>query len=323
MTAKIDLKKRIRARQAKTGERYSTARMHVLRPSGVPSESATSEAAARLAVVLKTNDRSVRIRFRGEQEAVTLRCGADVAHRLAPAQHVQVTLLKRWTWNGDLYATGTVDRAWTDVPALGLEPLALNPRGDCRLNDRHEPFRPPDPYAPLWEAAAAHPRPTFEFDGRAWGVGVGVPADTPEACLVVDATEVWQRDPDRARELLMQALVADLRCIDAHVHLGNLGFDGRPDLAIEHYIIAVGIGDLSLPAGFDGLLPWGHLYNRPFLRALHGLGLCLWRLGNDEEARRVFDRGMALNPADNQGIRFCWHDLTLGLPWRQDGRDAL
>lgn len=30
---------------------------------------------------------------------------------------------------------------------------------------------------------------------------------------------------------------------------------------------------------FDGVLPWGCPDNRPILRCLHGLGLCLWRLG--------------------------------------------
>jgi hypothetical protein len=27
---------------------------------------------------------------------------------------------------------------------------------------------------------------------------------------------------------------------------------------------------------FDGVLPWGQIDNRPFLRCMHGFGLCLW-----------------------------------------------
>ena len=33
----------------------------------------------------------------------------------------------------------------------------------------------------------------------------------------------------------MNLLVADLRCLDAHAHLGNLAFDHEPEKAIRHY----------------------------------------------------------------------------------------
>ncbi|MBI2218161.1 MAG: hypothetical protein HYU51_12765 [Candidatus Rokubacteria bacterium] len=55
------------------------------------------------------------------------------------------------------------------------------------------------------------------------------------------------------------------------------------------------IGELSLPAGFEGLLVRGRIYNRPFLRCLQGSGLCLWRLGRLGEAQRVFERILSLN----------------------------
>ena len=63
------------------------------------------------------------------------------------------------------------------------------------------------------------------------------------------------------------------------------------------------IRELSLSQGFEGLLRWGHVDNRPFLRCMHGYGLCCWRLGRFEEAERVFDRMLWLNPSDNQGVR--------------------
>jgi hypothetical protein len=49
----------------------------------------------------------------------------------------------------------------------------------------------------------------------------------------------------------------DLRCLDAHAHLGNLHFDDRPDDAIRHYETGMLIGELSLGSDFTGLLPWG------------------------------------------------------------------
>ena len=99
-------------------------------------------------------------------------------------------------------------------------------------------------------------------------------------------------------------------------------FDRSPERALTHYEIGVRIGELSLPPGFDGLLVWGQIYNRPFLRCLHGYGLCLWRLGRLEEAEQVFLRILRLNPSDNQGVRFCWDDLRQGRSWEEmNGRE--
>ena len=75
------------------------------------------------------------------------------------------------------------------------------------------------------------------------------------------------------------------------------------------------IGELSLGPDFDGLLPWGHIDNRPFLRCMHGFGLCLWRLERFEEAERVFERMLWLNPSDNQGARFLIYDVRATTTW--------
>jgi hypothetical protein len=66
---------------------------------------------------------------------------------------------------------------------------------------------------------------------------------------------------------------------------------------------------------FEGVLPWGHVDNRPFLRCMHGYGLCLWRLGRFDEAERVFGRMLWLNPSDNQGVRFLFEDVRAGKAW--------
>jgi hypothetical protein len=62
---------------------------------------------------------------------------------------------------------------------------------------------------------------------------------------------------------------------------------------------------------------WLDLDSRPFMRALHGRGLCLWRLGRTDEARQVFAWMMELNPNNNQGVRFLLHDLDEGLSWEE------
>ena len=156
----------------------------------------------------------------------------------------------------------------------------------------------------------------FQFSGIAWGAGVGVEPTDDGACLVADAAET--SDPRSARKLLMKALAADLRCIDAHAHLGNMAFRYRPEDAITRYDIAIRIAELSLSPNFSELLPWGFIFNRPFLRALHGYGLCLWRLDQAEDACAVFERILSLNPADNQGVRFCWNDIRNGHQWRSE-----
>jgi tetratricopeptide (TPR) repeat protein len=109
---------------------------------------------------------------------------------------------------------------------------------------------------------------------------------------------------------------------DAHAHLGNLEFEPSPERAIVHYEIGIRIAELSLPAGFDGVLVWGRIYNRPFLRCLHGYGLCLWRLSKLAEAQRVFERLLSLNPNDNQRVRFCWEDVRRGRRWQAAGESA-
>jgi tetratricopeptide (TPR) repeat protein len=123
-------------------------------------------------------------------------------------------------------------------------------------------------------------------------------------------------DHKGARKILMDLCKADLRCLDAHAHLGNFIYDDWPADAIRHYEAGFLIGGLSFNEDFDGLLPWGHIDNRPFLRCMHGFGLCLWRLARFEEAERIFDRMLWLNPSDNQGMRFLIDDVRERTAWK-------
>jgi hypothetical protein len=63
------------------------------------------------------------------------------------------------------------------------------------------------------------------------------------------------------------------------------------------------------------VLAWGLIDNRPFLRCKQGYGLCLWRLERWEEAARVFERMLWMNPSDNQGIRFLLPDVRARETW--------
>ena len=144
-------------------------------------------------------------------------------------------------------------------------------------------------------------RPEYEMEQ----VLPGKDPDDPDTDPIIEAVELKEAgDSPGAHRMLMSLLAADLRCLDAHTHLGNFVFDHSPEKAIRHYEVGVRIGDLSLSESFNGVLPWGHINNRPFLRCMHGYGLCLWRLGRYKEAEEVFTRMLWLNPTDNQGVRF-------------------
>ncbi len=318
MTDHKDLKRIIRERQRKTSESYTTARTHVMRHRaallGRVDASPTAADAVRVeAVILKVNEQSARVRVLNQDGQITFRC-RDV-WRVVPGHLVTLVVERRWTWRGDAYASGKIEAPRIDIAKLGLEPLALT-GGELEDAAVHvEPYAPPDPYAPLWRELTAKPRPSFEFDGIAWGAFPGMDI---EENLTREAAELAEAGDDLdAADLLMEALGRDLRCIDAHAHLGNLAFDRWPERAMVHYEIGIRIAELSLPTGFDGLLEWGHVFNRPFLRCLHGFGLCLWRLDRTAEARQVFERILSLSPNDNQGVRFCWNDVRSGRSWAE------
>jgi len=51
------------------------------------------------------------------------------------------------------------------------------------------------------------------------------------------------------------------------------------------------------------------------LRCLYGCGLCLWRLELFDEAARVLDRILWLNPSDNQCARVIVDPVRRKIAW--------
>jgi hypothetical protein len=207
--------------------------------------------------------------------------------------------------------SGDIESVRLDVAALGLTPLRLD---DCDTWDPSEHYwGEDDEPIPNWAMPiiARGPRSQFEMQQILPG---GQPEDDIDP--ISDAVELAEAgDDDEARKILMGLCETDLRCLDAHAHLGNLVFDYWPELAIRHYQVGVSIGELSLGQKFDGLLPWGYIDNRPFLRCLQSFGLCLWRLGMFEQAEVIFQRMLWLNPSDNQGVRLLIGNVRSKTPW--------
>jgi hypothetical protein len=140
---------------------------------------------------------------------------------------------------------------------------------------------------------------------------------------IVEASDLNSAgDRAGAREVLMRLLAHDLRCLDAHAHLGNFAFDRSPIEAQRHYEIGMSIGAFSLGRKFEGVLAWSLIDNRPFLRCLHGVGLCWWRLGKTREAAAVFRKMLWLNPSDNPGARFNLAAVEASKTWEEMEGDA-
>jgi len=233
----------------------------------------------------------------------------------APGEILSVQTDREWNRGSRRYASGEIESLRIDAAALGLVPLKL-----------HQ-FHEWDPAREYWgdegepiaswarPIIAWGPRPLFEMEQILPGYDPRDPHSDPIG-NAVDLKE--SGDVRRAEKLLQAVCEVDLRCIDAHAHLGNLRFDRSPSQATRHYEVGVRIAELSLGPDFLGVLSWGLIDNRPFLRCLQGYGLCLWRLGRTDEARQVFERMLWLNPTDNQGVRFLLADMDAGLPWRDE-----
>ena len=250
-------------------------------------------------VVLATKSTGATCRLLGRDGVLSFRTSRRLD--VVPGHILTVKPDRLWARNGHTYLSGELVAVRFEFAALGLVPLALDDWG------------PWDPMAEYWgeecgpranwakAIRARGPRPSFELEAC-------VPGCDPEdwdSDPIHDAIHFWNSgQPSQALRLLEAACQADLRCLDAHAHLGSFRFDHRPAKALLNYEAGVRIGQLSLGPDFDGVLPWGCLDNRPFLRCMHGYGLCQWRLGRFREAKGIFERMLWMNPSDNQGVRF-------------------
>ncbi|MGH3118961.1 MAG: cytoplasmic protein [Gaiellales bacterium] len=263
-------------------------------------------------VVLAAKERAARCRLLGADGTITLRSSG--LWDAVPGEIVTVRPRKRWRYAGHPYLSGDVADGRLDVAALGVAPLRLEP---CGTWDPAEEYwgEEGDAIDDWARSIIAHgPRPEFEMEQ----VLPGSDPNDPDVDPVIESNELKDAgDLAGARRILMALLEADLRCLDAHAHLGNLVFDHTPKEALRHYEVGVRIGELSLAENFAGVLSWGLVDNRPFLRCMKGYGLCLWRLGRRDEAARVFDRMLWMNPGDNQGIRFLLPAVRDGKRWEE------
>lgn len=259
-------------------------------------------------IVLAARPRSLRCQVLGTGDAVTLR---TAVRNEVPGEIITVIPARQWTLGHHPHLSGKVESSRLDIPALGLPPLALENWGESDPAEAFAEGPTPDWALPI---LARGPRDAFEMEQVIPGEDPTDPWNDP----ILEAAELREAGAAaEARELLMSLTAVDLRCIDAHAHLGNFEFPHRPRQALRHYAVGIGIGTVALGDDFDGFLPWGIMNNRPYLRCLNGYALSLWQLGELDTAAAVFERLLWLNPMDNQGARFNLADVRTGRNWSE------
>ncbi len=114
-------------------------------------------------------------------------------------------------------------------------------------------------------------------------------------------------DLDEAERVFRAVLAQMPDHLDALHHLALvLSERNLVDEARDLWEQDVRIGRKAFPKDFKpgrDRLEWCLLENRPFLRCLHGLALVKYEDGEIEEALKLFQELLSLNPNDNQGVR--------------------
>jgi len=130
-----------------------------------------------------------------------------------------------------------------------------------------------------------------------------------------DRAEIFQRFYDaeemisdgyevKGKSALKKISAEDPQFIDAHNSLGYLEMNGdNYSKALTIFQKALNIGNKLIPRDFFGKIIWGFHDNRPFLRSMHGLGVCYLKTGDMAKASDIFSKMIDYNPNDNQGIR--------------------
>jgi hypothetical protein len=233
-------------------------------------------------VVLACKSNALRCRLVGSARVVTLR---TAVRDEIPGSIITVAPKKKWTNARHPYLSGEVSSVRIDASVLGLVPLAL-----------HREDEPPA--EPGGREAVGDGRPVYRL------AQVAPASDDAGADLLLDAQEcIEARAYAETDELLHKVLALDLRYLDAHALLGERNLSSWPTLALHHFELGVAIGSLTVSEDLDGVLPWGFVENRPFLRCLHGLSRALRRRERPSDAAAALRRLLRLEPPDHLRAR--------------------
>ena len=164
------------------------------------------------------------------------------------------------------YLSGEIQAIRIDVKALDLVPLGLaemgmwDPRksiGEKKTNpSRNGPSR----------LSFTAPAPCSRWNRCCPVKSLMILSMTPSPDQTISKMPA---SGQRRMEILMELCQEDLRCLDAHLHLGNLVFDHWPHkMPFDITRLALRIGELSLGNDFNSVLAVGP-YRQPPVSALH------------------------------------------------------
>ena len=173
--------------------------------------------------VLSVKERAARCLLLGRDRIIMLR--ASEIWDLVPGEIVKVRSRKQWVYAGYSYLSGEIVSTRLDVAALGLVPLRLEEMGLWNPQEHYwgEEDEPIEEWA---EPIIAHgPRPKFGMEQ----VLPNSDPDDPDSDPITESNYLKDAgDRMGALKILMDLCQSDLRCLDAHAHLGNFVFDGSP-----------------------------------------------------------------------------------------------
>lgn len=122
---------------------------------------------------------------------------------------------------------------------------------------------------------------------------------------LLDAHDAGELNDTRYLAALNRLLAEAPDFVDVHAHIASHWHrQGKPKKALDAALLGLSISNRRIPEGFSGRIEWGHLDNRPYLRAMHVALLSYMRLRRHKDAVAIIELMLARNPADNQGVRF-------------------
>jgi tetratricopeptide (TPR) repeat protein len=127
-------------------------------------------------------------------------------------------------------------------------------------------------------------------------------------------------EEEKAYDLLTKLWQDYPECIDALVHIGSMYFYSELFLHRSYncYKAAVEIAERGMPEDIDGIFLWICHENRPYLRALNGLYLILWKQKEYEKAYEVATKLLRMCPTDNLGVRFNIEKIKNREKWEEE-----
>jgi len=177
-----------------------------------------------------------------------------------------------------------------DVAALGLVPLRLEEFGMWDPKEHY--WGEKDESIEEWAKPiiARGPRPEFEMEQVLPGADPTDPFSDP----IIESNELKDAgDLSGAKKILMELCQSDLRCLDAHAHLGNFVFDSTPQDAIRHFEVGLRIGGAVPRRWFRGRAPMGS-HRQPPVSAMHARLRSMSLAAGSLRCRRVRIRPDAL-----------------------------